>query len=124
MTTILIAEDNPTHMHLAKTVLELHGYIVLQAADADSALLQTRTHLPDLVLMGMQLGESNGLDVVRELKQDPATRAIPMIAMTSYLSEHPHQQALGVGCVGYIAKQYHYKELLGLVQEVLGGEGA
>lgn len=123
MTTILIADDNPAHMSLAQTVLELHGYSVLQATDAQSALLLTRTRLPDLVLMDMQLGESNGLNVVRELKMDQITRHIPVIAVTSYLSEHPHQEATSAGCAGYIAKPYHYKELLKAVLEVLGKEG-
>lgn len=113
--TILVVEDNPSHMKLVATILSRGGYQVLQAGDAASGMQCAREKMPDLILIDVQLPDRSGLDVVRELKADKATSAIPMIAASSYLSEHIGLEARLAGCVSFLNKPYHYTLLLSSV---------
>lgn len=117
--TILVVEDNPSHMKLVATILSRAGYQVLQAGDAASGLQLAREKIPDLVLIDMRLPDRSGLDVVRELKADMVTCAIPMIAASSYLSEHIGVEARLAGCVSFLTKPYHYTLLLDTVASAL-----
>ncbi|MFH1044980.1 MAG: response regulator [Pseudomonadota bacterium] len=119
MTKVLIVEDNPTHLKLAALLMHRAGYEVASALDAATGIALARERLPDLVLMDIQLPDRNGLDAVRELKADAATRAIPVIAVTSFLSEYSEREALEAGCAGFIAKPYHYADLIDLVRALL-----
>ncbi len=120
MKTILIVEDNPSHMKLATALLTKSGYAVLEAADAETGIELARKRQPDLVLMDIQLPGMDGLEATRRLKADAATRAIPVIAVTAYLAEHPEQETLAAGCAAIIAKPYHYKDFLAAIGAVLG----
>lgn len=122
MKTILIVEDNPSHLKLATLLMERFGYAVLGAVDADAGLLLAREKHPDLILMDIQLPGMDGLEATRELKRDAATRDIPVIAVTSYLAEHPEQEARAAGCAGFIAKPYHHAELRAAVEAALGNQ--
>ena len=119
MTTILVVEDNPAHLRLAVAILSRAGYEVLQAGDAASAMRQAHEYQPALILTDINLPDRSGLDLVRELKNDPITRAISVLVVSAYLGDHPHRDAHAVGCAGFIAKPYHYGELLATVASVL-----
>lgn len=119
MQTILIVEDNPTHAKLATVLLEKTGYAVLWAGDAEEGLRIAREQQPDLILMDIQLPGMDGLTATRELKDNPATRAIPVIALTSYSTEYPDRVTYASGANGFIAKPYHYKELLEVIKAAL-----
>lgn len=119
MKTILIVEDNPSHMKLAADLLERSGYTVLRAADAESGLPMAREHRPDLVLMDLQLPGMDGIAATRMLKADAATRPIPVIVVTAYLDAHPEAEARAAGAAALIAKPYHYKDLLAAVAAAL-----
>lgn len=119
MKTILIVEDNPSHMRLAADLLKRSGYAVLQAGDGASGLRLASEQLPDLVLMDIQLPDMDGLDATRALKADAATRHIPVIAVTAYLDGHPEETAVAAGAAGIIAKPYHYKDFLAAVAAAL-----
>jgi two-component system cell cycle response regulator DivK len=120
MSTILIVEDNPSHMKLASLLVRRFGYEVLGAPDAETALRMAREQRPDLILMDIQLPGMDGLTATRLLKQDAATRGIPVIAVTSYLTEFPERETRAAGCAGFIAKPYHHAELLAAVEAALG----
>jgi len=120
MKTILIIEDNPDHMKLAVLLLEKFGYAVLSAANAETGIQLARERHPDLILMDIQLPDMDGLEATRRLKAADATRAIPVIAVTSYLSEHPEADTLAAGCAAMIAKPYHYKDFLAAIRAALG----
>lgn len=120
MTTILIIEDNPSHMKLATLLVRRFGYEVLGAADAVEGLRLARARHPDLILMDIQLPGMDGLAATRELKRDAATRDIPVIAVTAYLAEHSEKEVHAAGCAGFIAKPYHHAELLAAVKAALG----
>ncbi len=121
MKTILIVEDNPSHMRLAKALLQRFGYATLSAENADSGLRLAREQHPDLVLMDMQLPDMDGLAATRLLKSDAATCAIPVVAVTSFLADHSEPETRRAGCTAFIAKPYHHSELRAVLEAALAG---
>ena len=101
---ILVVEDNEANQALVQAVLELEGYRVELAASALEALDHLRDRAPDLILMDVQLPGQDGLSLTRQLKADPATNAIPVVALTAHAMTGDRELALRAGCVGYIAK--------------------
>lgn len=121
MATILLVEDNPANMRLAAFVLTHGGHEVLCATSADAALALVRERLPALVLMDVQLPGMDGLAATRRLKADPATRAIPVVALTAFAMRGDAERIREVGCDGYIPKPIRYQELLAEIARVLDG---
>ena len=101
---ILVVEDNEANQLLARAVLELEGYEVRIAASGPEVFDELRECVPDLILMDIQLPGQDGLTVTRVLKADPATSAIPVVALTAHAMTGDRQQALNAGCAGYISK--------------------
>src|SRR5690242_17688062 len=81
---ILIVEDNELNMRLLNDVLEAHGYAIIKTGSGEEAIELTRRERPDVVLMDIQLPDISGLEATRRLKEDPATRNIPVIAVTAF----------------------------------------
>lgn len=121
MATILLVEDNPANMKLADFVLTQGGHEVLCATTADAALALVRERLPALVLMDVQLPGMDGLTATRRLKADPATRAIPVVALTAFAMRGDAERIREAGCDGYLAKPIRYQQLLGEVARMLDG---
>ena len=115
MTTVLIIEDNRANMTLATFLLESAGHKVLSATDAEAGLALARAELPDLILVDIQLPGMDGLEATTLLKQDAATRAIPVIALTALAMKGDEERILAAGCDGYIAKPIRYQEFLAAV---------
>jgi CheY-like chemotaxis protein len=101
---ILLVEDNPMNRRVAQFILKSQGYIVLEARDGQEALELLKNHLPDLILMDLQLPGLDGFTVTRIIKQDAATKAIPVVALTAYAMKGDAERALEAGCDGYITK--------------------
>jgi CheY-like chemotaxis protein len=101
---ILLVEDNEANQMLARAVLELEGYEVRVAGSGPEALEALRDTTPDLILMDIQLPGQDGLSITRELKANPATAAIPVVALTAHAMTGDRQLAISAGCVGYISK--------------------
>lgn len=119
MTTILIVEDNPQHLKLAKMLLELSGYTVLKAENAEVGLKLARERQPDLVLMDILLPDMNGLEAVKKLRADEATRAIKIIVVTSFRDKYSEAEILATGASAFLPKPYHHQDFLNTVQLVL-----
>jgi two-component system cell cycle response regulator DivK len=115
MATILIVEDNPANMKLAVFVLEQAGYQVLSAIDAELGLTLAREQHPDLIMMDVQLPGMDGLAATALLKQDEATRSIPVIALTALAMKGDEARIREAGCDAYIAKPMRYQEVLATV---------
>ena len=115
MARILVIEDNPANMRLAVFLLESAGHTVLCAVDAEAGLTSARSDKPDLVLMDIQLPGMDGLEATAILKADPATRAIPVIALTSLVMKGDEARIRAAGCDGYIAKPLAYKDFLSVI---------
>jgi two-component system cell cycle response regulator DivK len=119
MARVLVVEDNPANMTLAKFLLESAGHAVLSAKDAETGVTVARAEHPDLVLMDVQLPGMDGLQATALLKGDESTRAIPVIALTALAMKGDEERILAAGCDGYIAKPMRYKEFLATVDAQL-----
>jgi len=116
---VLVVDDNPTNLKLASDVLAADGYLVDRAEDAAQALAVIRHHPPDLILMDVALPGTDGLTLTRELKADPATKHIYVIALTAFAMRGDDQKARDAGCDGYIAKPIDTRKLPIQVAEML-----
>lgn len=121
MARIVIIEDNPANMKLAAFILSSAGHEALQAGDAESGMALIREHLPALVLMDVQLPGMDGIKATRQLKSDPATARIPVVALTAHAMKGDEESMRAAGCDGYLAKPVHHRELLGMVEKMLAG---
>jgi two-component system cell cycle response regulator DivK len=119
MATILIVEDNPANLKLASFLLTRVGHTVLSAVDAESGMARALAELPDLILMDIQLPGMDGLRATSLLKRNPATAAIPVIALTALAMKEDEGKAMEAGCDGYIAKPPRYKELYAAIDTLL-----
>jgi CheY-like chemotaxis protein len=101
---ILVVDDNYAGQLLATSVLELDGFRVHCAESAAEVHACLADEQPDLILMDVQLPGTDGLSLTRQLKSDPATAAIPIVALTAHAMPGDRQAAIDAGCVGYITK--------------------
>ena len=119
MATILIVEDNPANMKLSTLLVEKLGHTVLSAVDAETGLTIARAALPDLILMDVQLPGMDGLAATAILKNEPATAAIPVIALTAMAMKDDQEKTRLAGCDAYIAKPLRYRELYQVIDSLL-----
>lgn len=119
MATILIIEDNRANMKLATLLVQNAGHTVLCATDAETGLTMARGDQPDLILMDIQLPGMDGLAATVLLKKDPATAAIPVIALTAMAMKADQEKTRVAGCDAYIAKPLRYQELYGAIDTLL-----
>lgn len=119
MARILIIEDNRANMKLACLLLHNAGHAVLCAGDAETGLTLARAEHPDLILMDIQLPGMDGLAATALLKQDPATAAIPIIALTAMAMKADEEKSQIAGCDAYIAKPVRYQELYAAIDSLL-----
>ncbi|CAN7395427.1 response regulator [Rhizobacter sp. LjRoot28] len=119
MAKLLVVEDNPQNLKLAQLLLQRAGHEVLTATDGEAGLMQARQGRPDMVLMDVQMPGLDGLQVTRQLKADPATAHIKVIALTALAMKGDAERILQAGCDAYLAKPFQYAELVAVVDKVL-----
>jgi two-component system cell cycle response regulator DivK len=119
MPKILVIEDNPANMKLASLLLHNAGHTVLCAGDAETGLTLARAEQPDLILMDIQLPGMDGLAATALLKKDPATAAIPVIALTAMAMKEDQEKTKAAGCDSYIAKPLRFRELYAAIDGLL-----
>lgn len=116
---VLVIDDHPQNLKLARLVLEAAGLMVRGAADADEALRLLDDDLPDLILMDLQLPGMDGLELTRRLKADPARRHIRIVAFTAYAMKGDDETARAAGCDGYITKPIDVSRFADQVRQLL-----
>jgi two-component system cell cycle response regulator DivK len=114
--TVLVVEDNDLNMKLFHDLLEAHGYNILQTKDGMEALRLAREHMPDLILMDIQLPEVSGLEVTKWLKEDESLKTIPVIAVTAFAMKGDEEKIREGGCEAYIAKPISVANFLQTVE--------
>ena len=119
---ILLVEDNEMNRDMLSRRLQRRGYEVLTAVDGESGLARARSDAPALVLMDMSLPGLDGWEATRQIKADPATRAIPVIALTAHAMAGDREKALAVGCDDFDIKPIDLDRLLGKIAALLGGK--
>ncbi len=117
--TVLVIEDNEMNMKLARSLLQIGKYSVLEAIDAENGIRLAREHHPDLILMDIQLPGLDGLTATQKIKNDPAVKDIIIVALTSYAMEGDEKKAMDAGCAGYIAKPIDTRSFLETVGQFL-----
>jgi len=116
---ILIVDDNPANLKLARVVLTSAGYDVRTAADAEEALSVLQELKPLLILMDIQLPGMDGLELTRRLKADPAMRGVVIVGLTAYAMKGDEEKARAAGCDSYIAKPIDTRRFPGQVAALL-----
>ncbi len=108
---ILIVDDNPANLKLARVLLTIEGYEVQVANDAEQALKGLESWKPRLILMDIQLPGMDGLTLTRHLKNNPETEDIVIVALTAYAMKGDEERAKAAGCDDYIAKPINTETL-------------
>ena len=119
---VLVVEDRPMNAKLLRDVLSASGYDVVEAADAETGLAIARERRPAIVLMDIQLPGMDGVTAVRELKADPRTAKIPVVAVTASAMPLEREAILRAGFDGYQAKPISVKELVAEVRRLVAQE--
>ena len=119
---ILVVEDNDNNRMLVRDVLQASGYRVVEAENAEDGLRMATEQKPALILMDIQLPGMNGMDALQRLRADPATRAIPVIAVTASAMTQDRRQILAAGFDGYQPKPISVKGFLQAVRETLASK--
>jgi CheY-like chemotaxis protein len=121
---VLLVEDNMANQLLASAVLQRDGFEVDVAESASDALRCIGQHVPDIILMDIQLPELDGLTFTRQLKADPSTASITIVAMTAHAMVGDKEEALAAGCAGYIPKPIDTRTLGDQVRAFMQGAPA
>lgn len=117
--TIVLIEDDEASQYFYGTVLRRHGYTVRSARLGSAGLKSVRDDPPDLVVLDLGLPELDGFEVLRQLKQDPVTRHVPVIVVTVHVFEHDRDRATAAGCDEFLAKPLPPSELVAAVERAL-----
>jgi two-component system, cell cycle response regulator DivK len=119
MTTILLVEDHEEVWEMLSRRLRRQGFDVSVAVDGSQAIEACATERPDLVLLDMNLPETDGWTVARQLKADPGVAEIPIIALTAYAAAEDRAKALQAGCDDYHPKPIDFSRLMSQIEAAL-----
>ncbi|HEX3208293.1 MAG TPA: response regulator [Geminicoccaceae bacterium] len=119
MTRILYVEDNEDNVYMLRRRLERKGIEVIVAKDGAEGIETAEREHPDLILMDLSLPVIDGWEAARRLKEVPATRAIPIIALSAHAMAGDRERALAAGCDDYDTKPVDLKSLLAKIEALL-----
>jgi len=123
MTKILYVEDNDDNVFMLTRRLKKRGYDVIVAGNGEEGVVLANEEQPGLILMDLSLPVLDGWEATRRLKADPATRDIPVIALSAHAMPGDAEKALAAGCDDYDTKPVEMKRLLAKISALLP-EGA
>ena len=124
MSLILIVEDNEKNLKLVRDVLQVKGYETLEAGTAEDGIKIARDRMPNLILMDIQLPGMSGIEALKALRAEPATAAIPVVAITASVMQQDRQHIMSAGFDGFIEKPINLRGLLDTVQQAARGRKA
>lgn len=117
--TILVVEDQPANLLLARASLVRAGFRVVEATNADEARMQVDEQTPDLILMDIGLPGQDGLSLTRELKSNGQLAGVPIVALTAHATTEDQLRARAAGCDGFVSKPFSPRHLVDVVAELL-----
>jgi two-component system cell cycle response regulator DivK len=119
MSTVLIVEDNDKNMKLARDVLQAKGFQTLEAVTGEEGVKLAKEKRPDLVLMDIQLPGINGIEAFRQIRGDPATRSIPVVALTASVTPTDRSAIAAAGFDAFLGKPINLKEFVETVRRLV-----
>ena len=119
MSVILIVEDNERNLKLVRDVLQVKGYETLEAVTGEDGVKLAIEHKPDLVLMDIQLPGINGIKALGQLRANPVTEKIPVIAVTASVMQQDRKMITEAGFDAYVGKPINLKEFLDAVRKAV-----
>jgi two-component system cell cycle response regulator DivK len=122
MARILVVEDHPANLRLARLILESDGHDVLCMENARDIVRTAAAHHFDLILMDIQLPGIDGIEATRRLRSAGETSAVPILAVTASVMDSDVERVMQAGCNGCLTKPYRRAQLLSAVAQVLRGE--
>jgi CheY-like chemotaxis protein len=123
MRTLLYIEDNEDNLYMLQLRFDvLGGYEIISATDGAAGLAMAAAERPDLILMDLNLPEVDGWEAARRLKADPATRDIPIIALSAHAMAGDREKALATGCDDFDTKPVEFDRLLAKVEQALAAK--
>ena len=121
MSTVLIVEDNEKNMKLARDVLQAKGYQTVEALTGEEGVKLAKEKAPDLVLMDIQLPGINGIEAFKQIRADPKTAKIPVVALTASVTPTDRSQITAAGFDAFVGKPINLKEFLETVKRLAAG---
>ena len=112
---VLIVEDNEKNLKLVRDLLQFKSYRTLETGTAEVGIELARHHTPQLILMDIQLPGMDGVTALGQLRADPATAKIPVIALTAFAMQDERQRFRSAGFDAYLVKPINIRELLTVV---------
>ena len=116
---ILIVEDNEKNRKLVRDVLSFKGYAILEAETGEDGVRLAIERRPRLILMDIQLPGIDGIEALRRIRAEEATRGIPIVAVTASAMDRDRQQIMAAGFDGYQSKPLNVKEFMAAVEAIL-----
>ena len=117
MTRILLAEDNEDNFNMLARRLTRQGFIVIGAVE------KAASESPDIILMDISMPVLSGLDATREIRDNPATRSLPIIALTAHVSKKDRDSCFDAGCDAFEGKPINFRNLMETMSNVLAIKG-
>ncbi len=117
--TILVIEDQEDNRRIMRDLLTSVGFEIVEAVDGESGVVAAAAHVPDLILMDIQLPLIDGYEATRQIKAQPELQHIPIIAVTSYALSGDEAKAREAGCDDYVTKPFSPRQLLAKVKSHL-----
>jgi len=117
--TVLIVEDNEDNMELICFIMERNGYATLRAIRGEQGVAMALEHLPDFIILDIQLPDIDGLEVAKRIRASKLDGTIPIIAMTSFAMVGDREALLATGCDGYIEKPINAVTVVDQIRAVL-----
>jgi CheY-like chemotaxis protein len=121
---ILYVEDNDDNIYMLKNRLSRAGFTVIIAPNGEQGIAMATSEQPDLILMDLTLPGIDGKEATRRIKADPATKRIPVIALTANAMTGDREEALAAGCDDYDTKPVDMPRLLGKIRTLAPAGGA
>lgn len=120
---VLLAEDHPGTIEVMQQELEVLGYEVTVAENGLEAVEKATAEVPDVIVMDMLMPIMNGFEAASQIRQNPKTKNIPILASTALARPGDREKCLGSGCSGYITKPFTHRQLGAAINELFEGQG-
>ena len=120
---ILIVEDNELNLKLFCDLLRVHGFEVEPVRDGREALERARAFEPDLVIMDIQMPYVSGLELIEQMKAEPALQPVPVLAVTAYAAKGDEERIRDAGAEGYVSKPISVVKFVDAVRALLPAAG-